>query len=90
MEIYPELCFLELSDSRCPANVVCVWEGVAIAKFSFKTNTSQHLLTLATKKFPNLTSTDTTVAGYHIQLLDVTPYPGTTPQPVQAIVRITR
>lgn len=86
------LCLLEVKDGRCPRNSECVWEGVATAKFSFVSGGVQHQLLLATKKFYNFPPTDTTVAGYTIKLLDVTPYPSipATSVPASATVQISR
>jgi len=87
----PEVCFTELNDSRCPINADCVWQGVAIAKFTLKADGTQHQITLATTKIAGFPSTDTTVSGYNVKLLNVTPYPGsTTPEPTRAILQITR
>jgi len=85
------ICFTGVNDSRCPINANCVWQGVAVAKFTFKNGTADHQLTLATTKFPGFPSTDTVVSGYRIRLVNVTPYPGTaTPEPTRAILEVTR
>lgn len=86
-----EICFTALNDSRCPLNANCVWQGVAVAKFTFRFDTIQHQVSLATAKFPGYPSTDTTVSGYKIKLINVTPYPGsTTNEPVRATLQVTR
>jgi hypothetical protein len=87
------VCFDKLvEDSRCPATAICVWQGVAVAKFTFTAGTAQHSLTLATAKYPGFPSTDTVVAGYSIKLLNITPYPGTstTQEPTRAALQISR
>jgi hypothetical protein len=88
----PTVCFEALvEDSRCPINANCVWQGVAIGRFSFRLSGVQHQLQLATTKSPGRPSTDTTVAGYRIRLVNITPYPGTTTtQPTRAILQVTR
>ena len=76
------LCFDEVvSDSRCPANVVCVWEGTAVAKFSFQKGNESYPLTLATRAVNNLYSKDTTIAGYKIEFINLVPYPISEPSP---------
>jgi hypothetical protein len=88
----PTICFEALvEESRCPINANCVWQGVAIGQFSFRLSGVQHQLLLATTKYPGRPSTDTTVAGYRIRLVNITPYPGTTTtQPTRAILQVTR
>lgn len=72
------LCYTSTeSDSRCPVNVVCVWEGTAICNFSFIKNGNTHLLKLATLAVHNAPK-DTIVAGFKIEFLNLSPYPGTT------------
>jgi hypothetical protein len=90
------LCFDSvLSDSRCPANVLCVWQGTAVAKFLFTKNTEAHTIVLATFPLPGAYSKDTIVSGYKIEFLNLTPYPGAPPLPphgneIWAEVKITK
>ena len=86
--IFNTVCFNALEDSRCPANSTCVWEGVAIGKFSLHVDSKDYPFSLATKKFPGSISTDTTIAGYQISLIDILPHPGTGTQPVRAVLQI--
>jgi hypothetical protein len=37
-----------VSDSRCPANAMCVWQGAATAAFSFSKNGDTHRFNLST------------------------------------------
>jgi hypothetical protein len=90
------LCFDSLvEDSRCPDNAVCIWQGVAKAKFRFNVNSQEHVVTLSTLNMaPNYTR-DTTVAGYHLKLVNILPYPlnPNNPNPqgeVKATVEITQ
>jgi hypothetical protein len=72
------LCFSSVeSDSRCPANAMCIWAGTAICNFTFIKNGDLHQLKLATLAVPG-TPKDTTVAGFKIEFLNLSPYPGTT------------
>ncbi len=73
-----KLCYDSLvQDSRCPAGVVCSWEGMANVKLSLQVDNAQYLLQLSTvDNRPYFKIIDT--AGYRIELLDVHPYPGFT------------
>lgn len=88
-----QLCFDSLWDSRCPSNVVCAWQGVAEGKFRFTVNNQQHAVRLATSGIPGYCSTDTTVGGVHLKLIDVLPYPvyPNNPQgPITATIEVTQ
>ena len=80
----------ELVDSRCAANVVCVWEGDAAVTLRVESGGAVATPTLHTRLEPKRA----THVGYELVLLDVTPYPGTTPPnaPVTpiAVLRVTR
>ncbi len=64
-----------VSDSRCPVDVVCVWEGEAEVKLKFSVNATFEDFTLHTNK--NYFNTDTTLIAYNIELIDLLPYPHT-------------
>ena len=79
------LCFDQLiSDSRCPANAMCVWQGTAVARFSLTRNGEKYSFVLSILAMPGTYNKDTTLFGYKIEFVNLTPYPGTTPQPVPA------
>jgi len=91
-----KLCFdAVVSDSRCPANAVCIWEGAATATFSFTKNAHTHRFNLSTiTMLPNYTK-DTVIAGYKIEFINLSPYPGTVADPIpdsqrKAEVKITK
>ena len=90
------LCFDRvLSDSRCPTDVVCIWQGTATAEFTFTESGNNHPLKLGLKSFPKIHfSSDTTVAGYKVEFVNLYPYPrsGTTPlvDKIHAEVKITK
>lgn len=67
--------FKSIADSRCPINVICVWEGQAEVGLDLVFDGDQvHPVTLIERAgHPDLA--DTTVQGYYIQLLEVSPYP---------------
>ena len=77
------LCFDSLiADSRCPANVVCIWQGTAVAKFSLRKNNEPTSFTLATINMSPNYRKDTTIMGYKIEFVNLSPYPGTVPDPI--------
>lgn len=90
------LCFESvIQDSRCPANAMCIWQGMAVCKFSFFTNGKSYPLTLSTLSIPGAYTKDTIVAGYKIEFITLTPYPGLPPVPapgneIRAEVKIRR
>ena len=63
-----------LNDSRCPLNVICVWEGNAEVRFLFTVDSIQTDFVLNTNDGNNFNS-DTIIGGYCIKLLDLSPYP---------------
>ena len=91
-----KLCFdAVVSDSRCPANAMCIWQGAATATFSFTKNGDTHRFDLSTITMkPNYTK-DTVIAGYKIEFINLSPYPGTVADPIpdsqrKAELKITR
>ena len=71
------VCFDSLvSDSRCPANANCIWSGEATVKLSIQRNRQTQSFKLSTLNATPIFRNDTTVFGYHVKLLSVTPYPG--------------
>jgi hypothetical protein len=65
-------------DSRCPSDVVCVWAGRAVVKFSLTKNEQTYRFALSTLNMPNSYKKDTVISGYKIELINVHPYPKTT------------
>ena len=63
-----------LQDSRCPINANCVWQGMAVARFNVSHDNTQSAITLGTIKFGPY-DTNSTVAGFKIELVGVSPYP---------------
>jgi hypothetical protein len=77
------LCFDSvITDSRCPANVMCIWQGYAACKFSISSKGETYPFRLSTLKLPGYLSRDTVIAGYKIELLNLEPYPGTATSPI--------
>ncbi len=61
-----------ISDSRCPIGVLCVWEGNA--KIGFKFSNQNNSVNFSLHTYRNFTR-DTTLLGYNIKLISVSPYP---------------
>jgi hypothetical protein len=79
-----------VSDSRCPANSLCSWAGIAIAKFIFTEGKESYPFMLSV--MPGFPKQDTMIRGYHIEFSDLKPYPGliSDKATIQAEVRITK
>lgn len=76
------------SESRCPANVVCVWQGDAGVRLRAKSAVGIVEATIHTARDPKVIE----VGGYRISLVDVQPYPGAsdstrTPRVVVRVIR---
>jgi hypothetical protein len=76
-----------LSDSRCPANVVCVWMGDAAVRVSARAGRTSIERELHTALEPRSLS----LGGYVVTMVGLTPYPGTedhsTPTALLRVVR---
>lgn len=67
-----KLTISEINDSRCPSDVVCVWQGMVVVKISAD---------LPEKKVLSLNSYNNqadTIGHFEIRLIDVLPYPVST------------
>ena len=73
-----QICFDSLiADSRCPMNARCVWQGEATVKLSLQIGANEkQAFKLSTLNNPPTFRNDTTISGYKIQLLKLSPYPG--------------
>ncbi len=71
------ICYDSLiSDSRCPIDAVCIWEGFAQVKLSLHIDNTVIHFKLATMHHSALNLiNDTTINGINIKLEDVSPYP---------------
>jgi hypothetical protein len=84
-----------VSDSRCPANAMCIWQGTAVGKFSFTKNNQASSFELSTLNMPPTYYKDTVVMGYKIEFINLLPYPGTVTSPapndqIKAELKITK
>lgn len=62
----------EINDSRCPSDVVCIWEGKADVKIDVESPTPGSIV-LSTFNHPI-----DTVGNFSFELIDVSPYPVST------------
>lgn len=60
-----------LNDSRCPPDVTCVWQGYALSRFRFSKNGQSTPIELSTIRHPGIPSPDTTLQGYHVELISL-------------------
>ena len=83
-----------LSDSRCPINATCVWEGTAQITVTFHERAGMHTFDMSLKGYPDLGfPSDTTINGYTITFEDLKPHPvegQPQPQTPTAVLSITR
>lgn len=64
-------------DSRCPVDVTCIWEGIAIADMKATSGNATIDLKVATRDFqPKSASKSFSFSGYRFTLTDLKPYPG--------------
>ncbi len=75
-----------ISDSRCPSDAVCVWEGIADTQiWLLKSGADSIFINLSILGYVTKSSTSRHIAvdtlGYRIKLLQLDPYPKTTPRP---------
>ncbi len=84
------ICFDSvITDSRCPANANCVWQGYAAAQFTLRTSQGNYPFALATTEHPSIDySQDTVISGIRIRFTDLRPYPGAGTEPVRAILEV--
>ncbi len=59
----------EINDSRCPSDVVCVWQGEAVVKIELK---SPQVDKIELSTYDNLIDT---AGNYSFELLGIEPYP---------------
>ncbi len=71
-----KLCFnTVVSDSRCPANAQCIWQGTAEGRFTFTKNNETSTFVLSTLDQPPTYKKDTVLMGYKIEFVNLHPYP---------------
>lgn len=65
------------TDSRCPANANCVWEGNAEVVFIFRNGDEETEFTMDTNASMRSSENEKEVFGYYFILKGLTPYPDT-------------
>jgi len=72
------LKFKELmEDSRCPVDVTCVWEGLAIVNVEAVSGSTNQNFQVATRDFIQKNVTNSfSFSGYKFTLIDLKPQPG--------------
>jgi hypothetical protein len=70
------MTLLEVEDSRCPSDVVCVWQGTVMAKIQLKKGGQD--LGIHTIPMETIDGKEKTFEGYYIRLTNVAPYPEST------------
>jgi hypothetical protein len=82
-----QLTYVRLvSESRCPANAICVWQGDAAVQLRAEAVGAAVDTTIHTALEPKTL----TVGGNSVSLLEVQPYPGSGAQPGYVVVRVVR
>lgn len=79
------LLIKEISDSRCPEGVVCVWAGEVIVKGEWTANNNK-----STFEIHSVTDQQKQPAGYTIKIVDAQPYPkyGTDSKPENLVISL--
>lgn len=82
------------SDSRCPSDVVCVWEGDAAANFVVEQNCNCDTPAFELKLHTTLQPKSGSAYGFKVELLNLQPYPRasspTKPDAYNAWIRLTK
>ncbi|WP_312749556.1 hypothetical protein [Epilithonimonas hominis] len=66
-----------VEDSRCPVDVTCVWEGIAIVDLKADSGKETEDFQIATRDFqPKSATKSFSFSGYRFTLTDLKPYPG--------------
>ena len=82
------------SDSRCPMDAICVWEGDAIANFVVEQNCDCRTPAFDLKLHTTLQPKSGTAYGFRVELRQLQPYPQasspTKPDAYYAWIRLTK
>jgi hypothetical protein len=81
------------SDSRCPIDAVCVWEGDAVSVFVVEQNCDCRSPAFELKLHTTLQPKSGTAYGFKVELLQLSPYPSASspikPDAYSAWIRLT-
>ena len=67
----------DVTDSRCPINAVCIWEGDGVASFSLKDLSTGQVQTVDLHTNQAVGSDSKTLAGFTVRMVELNPFPGT-------------
>ena len=67
----------DVTDSRCPINALCIWEGDGVASFSVKDLSNGQVQTVDLHINQGVGSDSTTLAGFTVRMVELNPFPGT-------------
>jgi len=71
-----KITLLDIEDSRCPSDVVCIWQGTVSAKVQFQKGAQD--LGIHTISMETIEANEQTFDGYYVKLTNVEPYPTST------------
>ncbi len=72
-----EVRFETVTDSRCPVNAVCIWEGDGTASFKLTDLSTGATQTLEFHTNQSVGSDSVKLAGVTVKMLELNPFPGT-------------
>ena len=76
-----EVRFESVTDSRCPIDAVCIWEGDGVASFKLTDLSTGQTQTLELHTNQSVGSDTVNLAGISIKMLELSPLPGTPNMP---------
>jgi hypothetical protein len=76
-----EVRFESVTDSRCPIDAVCIWEGDGVASFSLKNLSTGEIRNLELHTNQGAGSDSVNLAGISVKMLELNPFPGTSNMP---------
>jgi hypothetical protein len=76
-----EVRFESVTDSRCPIDAVCIWEGDGMASFKLTDLSTGKIQTLELHTNQGVGSDTVKIAGITVKMLELNPFPGTPNMP---------
>jgi hypothetical protein len=76
-----EVRFENVTDSRCPMNALCIWEGDGVASFKLTDLSTGATQTLELHTNQSVGSDSVKLAGITVRMLELNPFPGTPNMP---------
>jgi hypothetical protein len=72
-----EVRFEAVTDSRCPINALCIWEGDGVASFKLTDLSTGATQTLELHTNQSVGTDSVKLAGITVRMLELNPFPGT-------------